>query len=147
MIESFRLRLGKIVILTVLLLGICLYYYTEADERVNRYLGNLSDGDIAHLPYWKVVNKQKGFMNITDNIRFLDIYSSASGIQEGDRISLTAVKRAEALYLQKYHVHTAMRRVKVWISVLPLLAIFALFLGRYRFDRSEFAFRQRRADG
>ena len=123
-----------------------MYYYIRADERSDRYFDSISNGDIIHLPYWKVVNNQKGLMKITNNIRSLDINSDANGIQEGDRISLTAVKRGEALYLQKYHTHTAMRRVKIWVSVVPLPVIFFLFLRRYRFDGGKRAFTLRRTD-
>lgn len=139
-------RVVKIAILILLLFGTCTYNYVKKDEHIVRYLYGLSEGEIAHLPYWKVVNKQKHLIRITDNTRFLDVYLGIDDIQKGDRVSLTAIKRGESLYLQKYHTHTTMRRVKVWVSILPLLTIFLLFLREYRIDKSKWVFMLRNDD-
>lgn len=143
---SDRLRIAKIAILSLILLGFCIYSYVEGNKRTDQYLDNLSGGDVARLSYWKVVDKQKDYMKITNGRRFLDIHMDTDGIQKGDKISLTAVKRGKDLYLQKFHVHTAMRNLKIWVSVLPLLIVFFLFLRRYRFDTSKCVFTRRRSD-
>lgn len=139
-------RVVKIAILILLLLGTCTYHYVKEDEHVVRYLNGLSEGEIAHLPYWKVVNKQRNLIRITDNTRFLDVYPGTDDIQRGYRVSLTVIKRGESLYLQKYHTHTTMRRVKIWVSILPLLTIFLLFLREYRIDKSKWVFMLRNGD-
>lgn len=141
-------RAIRIIIYSTILAGLIVYgklYFPATTLQMCLQNPEIHDGKTINIGNEATVQKltKDGFI-IRQLGRTIPVKSSTvESLKPGVFINFTAVFHKEG-WLEAKQVHVMKkRRVKIWISVLPVIVIFILFFNQFKFNFSHCYFEKR----
>lgn len=138
----------SIVILLLIISLLCIYTgWTHPWLNIKECLQNPKryDGDLI-TEYWEAQIGEiysDGFQLIQRHSPSIRVYCDTSGLKTGEYVGLRAHFNKEGYLTTKKVFVATNRRYKIWLSVIPVLIIFFLFIDHFRFNLKKFQFQMK----
>ncbi|MFO7891980.1 MAG: hypothetical protein R6V04_16760 [bacterium] len=138
-------RLIPILILLTILGLLCVYTgWTHPWLNIKECLQNPEQHDSKLITeYWEPkIGKiyPDGFQMIQRHAPSIKVYCDTSGLKTGEFVGIKAVFKKEGYLIAEKVFIASNRQYKIWLSVIPVLIIFFLFLRYYKFNLKKFQF-------
>ncbi|MGB2843053.1 MAG: hypothetical protein WBC40_11375 [Halobacteriota archaeon] len=151
---SNKYKIGKMVLVFLLLLFLCHYGYHKGPEtggpELQDYLDNAELFDGAELVslYSKVGEVNEGRFELIyrygDERRKIIVIGNAEGLEEGDIVSVKSIFRKDGfLELEEIHIHKHLY-LQWYASLLPIPFVILFFFKEFKFKLQRLEFERRR---
>jgi len=141
-------RALKVSVLLIIILSLCTYSYfagMEKDRRLEGLVDNsrLYAGRIVPFSYGRVIKVEKNAFTVKFLRQKVTVFPLPEEIGLSSKISLLGKLQPDGRFrMLEYHVHKG-HKLKIYISVIALIVVFALFIRRFRFNPRRFLFEER----